>query len=163
MNLADLSVARIAGLEAVEALEMWGRWQRAGHHAGQARGAEGRFRRQRCEACYELPEPCAACRAGGHTAPLLDEGVVLAVEAAITYGSMRVSLGGGRCRLTDGCTDKEQALLIAHYRGVRGQDGRYFSSHPRVVCRKLGIAFSDYDACVARLTLSVWNRAKRRI
>ncbi|MBV8048993.1 MAG: hypothetical protein JO171_17725 [Paludibacterium sp.] len=163
MNLADLTVVRMAGIEAVEALEMWGRWQRQGVSRGRAQGIEGRFRSQRCELCYEAEEPCSACRVSGASATPLDERLVLAVEAAMTYGAMKVSLGGGRQRITDGCNAREQALLLAHYRGFRGQDGRYHDSHPRVICRQLGLPFQDYDAQVARATLSVWNRAKRRI
>ncbi|TDR80007.1 hypothetical protein [Paludibacterium purpuratum] len=163
MNLADLSVVRMAGVDAVEALEMWGRWQRLGATRGRAQGVEGRFRSQRCEQCYEALEPCLACRSAGASSAPLDERLALAVEAAITYGAMKVSLGGGRQRITDGCNSKEQALLLAHYRGFRGQDGHYRDSHPRVVCRQLGLAIADYDAQVARLTMAVWNRAKKRI
>lgn len=162
-QISDVTVVRLAGIEAVEALMMWGRWLRQGSGLGKSPGLEGKFRSNRCTICYEQEDPCDACKRSAVSGGLIDERLAMAVERSVTYGTMRISAGGGRNRITNGCTDKEQALLIAHYRGIRGKDGGWMASDPRILCRQLGLRPAEYEQTVAKVTQQVWNRAKKRI
>ena len=161
--ILDVTVVKLAGLEAVEALEMWGRWQRQTEAKHRSPGLEGKFRSNRCSLCYEQEEPCDACKNSYQSAGQIDLKLVMAVERAISYGTMRTSLGGGRNRITNGCSDKEQTILLAHYRGLRSQEGGWMPSNPRALCRKIGVNINEYEPIVARLTQQVWNRAKKRL
>lgn len=163
MGMSDLTVIRLAGNESVEALEMWGKWQRQGIGNGKSPGLEGNFRSNRCVICYENDDPCDTCKYLKFGAELIDLRLAMAVEKAITYGTMKASMGGGRARVTNGSTDKEQALLLAHYRGIRGRDGKFMTSNPKILCRQLALNLNDYETLVARATQAVWNRAKKRL
>ncbi|OQS10083.1 hypothetical protein B0T37_10565 [Chromobacterium violaceum] len=150
-------------LKAILALEQWGKWQRQGNGKDRSPGLEGKFRTNRCPTCFEDDDPCEACRYLKGTGEVLDLRLVLAVERAISYGTMRVSMGGGRARVTNGCSVNERDILLNHYRGKVDAAGTFKLPDLRFRRDRLGMHAAQYDAIVAKLTQEVWNRAKRNM
>lgn len=149
--------------EAVAALEAWGKWQRQGEGKDRSPGLEGKFRSNRCPDCYDKNGPCDACKYQKVGAEQLDMRLVMAVERAIGYGSMTRSLGGGRCRVTNGLSLSERDILLNHYRGKKDEAGTYRFPDLRFRRDRMGIHQDAYEGVVANLTLQVWNRAKRHL
>lgn len=144
MGMGDITLIRLIGHEPVEALDHWGRWLRQrDSRPGRSQGIEGRFRSNRCPACYELPDPCTRCRAvAASLSVAVDPNLAMKVERAVVKAFP---------------TEREQAVLLAHYRGVRKPDGRYIDSNPKIVCRQMGIPIREYESLIARLSSSVWR------
>jgi hypothetical protein len=163
MEHISTAVTRIAGFEAVEALEMWGKWQRQTAGSDRSPGLEGNFRANRCPECYEKDDPCDACKYLKPSGEALDLKLVMAIEKSITYGTMRISLGGGRNRVTNGCSLNERDILLNHYRGKIDAAGAWKLPDLRFRRDRMGIHEGQYDAIVAKLTQIVWNRARQNL
>lgn len=152
-------------LEALEALENWGRWQRQREGRNRSPGLEGKFRSNRCPACYEHDDPCDDCQRNAPHGQQIDMALALAVERAITHSAFTLAKvflysGTGKGRIAEQCYCKEQAILLAHFRGIRVSQHGYASSNPKATCRAFGIQIDEYDRHVANLVRMVWNRMK---
>ncbi|WP_440216244.1 hypothetical protein [Chromobacterium piscinae] len=145
-------------LEAHEAMENWGRWQRSDNQMSRRSGIEGKnYRSNRCEHCFELPDPCDVCKYLKGAGLPVDIQLALRVERAITYGRVV-----GR-RVEAGMPERDVTILLAHFRGFRNRAGEWQASNPKVLCRQLGIQVAEYESRVAKLVQMIWNRMKQRI
>ncbi|WP_143330186.1 hypothetical protein [Chromobacterium haemolyticum] len=159
--MIDLGVLRALAMlkvpvEAHEMMENWGRWQRSGTGLASRRsGIEGRnYRSNRCEICFEKTNPCDLCRYTKSSGSMIDERAALLVERAI-HGRL---VGNS---VIAGFSDRDVALLLGHFRGIRGTSGEWRPSNTKALCRQLGINVSEYENTVSKLIQMTWNRVKQ--